>query len=143
MKGAARSRWGLFMALILAGSVAAAAEPAAPALQPKTWSQQSVIDARNAGKTVFVAFRADWCITCRLNEIMVFRSAKVRVALASPDVVYMVADYTGKNDPEIKGELEYYRAGALPLYLVYRPNQRRPEVLPQNLAKKDVLESLR
>jgi thiol:disulfide interchange protein len=138
MKSAALSRWFFFIALLLAGPVAA--KPASP--RPIAWSQQEVIAARNAGKTVFVAFRADWCITCRVNEVTVFRARKVRAALAAPNVVYMVADYTGKNDPAMKQALEYYQAGVLPLYLVFHPDRRRPQVLPQNLGPKDLLQSL-
>ena len=102
-----------------------------------------MIEARNGGKTILVAFRADWCVVCRLNEVTVFRSDKVRTALAAPDVVYMVADYTDKKDPAIESELDYYQAGALPLYLVFQPDQRRPAVLPQMLGKKVVAEALR
>lgn len=143
MMSSARTRWGLFIALVLAASAGVAAESAAPAAQPQSWSPQKVIEARNAGKKVFVAFRADWCVTCRVNEITVFRGRGVHAALAAPDVVYLVADYTGKSDPAIKNELEYYQAGILPMYLVYRPDLRRPQVLPKMLGKKEIVAALR
>jgi thiol:disulfide interchange protein len=141
MKLARRSALGLWVALFLAYSGVCAAEPPSPQSAP--WSAQKVIDARNAGKIVFVAFRADWCVVCRLNELTVFRTAEVRAALAQANVEYLVADYTNKNNPAIKHQLEYYQAGALPMYLVFRPDQRRPAVLQQMPGKKDVIEALR
>ncbi len=141
MKPVRRTALGLLTAFFLTSGVVCAAEPPRPQSAP--WSAQKVIDARNAGKIVFVAFRADWCVVCRLNELTVFRSADVRAALARPDVVYLVADYTDKNDPAIKHELDYYQAGVLPMYLVFRPDQRRPAVLPQMPGKKELSEALR
>lgn len=128
---------------LLAASLASASAAGGAAPQPERWSAQAVADARNAGKTVFVAFRADWCVICRLNEMTVFRAEDVRAALAGPDVAYLVADYTDKADPEIKKALDYYQGGALPMYLVFKTDQRRPLILQQMPGKSELIAALR
>ena len=88
-------------------AAAKAAAETAPPFQP--WSAQGVIDARNEGKRVFVAFRADWCVICKINEMTVLKTQKVRETLSQSDVAYFIADYTAKDDPAIRKQLDQDR----------------------------------
>jgi thiol:disulfide interchange protein len=111
-----------------------------PPFQP--WSAESVTAARNAGKTVFIAFRADWCVICKINEMTVLKTQAVRDALSDPDVAYFIADYTSKDDPAIRKQLDHYQAGAFPMYLAFTPDARKPKLLPQVLGVKDIISAL-
>ncbi len=136
-----RTRWtGVLISAALV--LAPALGNAAPPLKGEAWSRQKVAQARNEGKTVFVNFHADWCVTCKLNDVLVFSSPRVQAALSAPGVKYLVADWTSKKDPAIKNELAYYGQDGLPMYLVFSPIERRPKKLPQVLSKKDVLRAL-
>ena len=108
-----------------------------------SWSNAKVETALSEGKTVFVDFTAAWCVTCKVNERLVLSLPKVQSRLADDDVVFMIADWTNKND-EIAQELARHGRSGVPLYLVYRPddNSVTPEILPQVLTKNMVLSAL-
>jgi suppressor for copper-sensitivity B len=48
----------------------------------------------DAGQSVFVDFTADWCLTCKTNEKLVYESDEIVALLGTKDVVAMRADET-------------------------------------------------
>jgi len=46
------------------------------------------------GRSVFLDFTADWCLTCKMNEKLVFETADVVARLKAKNVVAMRADET-------------------------------------------------
>ncbi|MCC2655404.1 MAG: hypothetical protein K0Q76_512 [Panacagrimonas sp.] len=132
---------GLAMAvLILAGLLALhpalRARPASamPVRAAEGWEPYS--DARFAalraeGRSVFVDFTADWCLTCKLNERGALRADSVRETFHKRNVVLMVGDWT-RADPAITAVLDRYGRSGVPLYLASRAGAE-PQVLPQVL----------
>lgn len=104
------------------------------------WSPERVAQLRAEGKTVFVNFTADWCITCLANERTTLSSQAVQQALARDDVRYLRADWT-RSDPRITRALAEFGRNGVPLYVVYRDGEA-PEVLPQLLTTDRVLGAL-
>jgi len=96
------------------------------------WSQDAVAAARTEGKVVFVNFTADWCVTCKVNERAALANEGTRALFAGNEAVYMVADWTLRDDL-IARELERFGRSGVPLYLVYSPGKAEPEILPQLL----------
>ncbi|MDB5986124.1 MAG: hypothetical protein JWR16_1177 [Nevskia sp.] len=115
-----------------AASAAAAHEP---------WSEQKVADLRAQGKTVFVNFTADWCITCKVNERVALASSAVTQAFAADDVTWLEGDWT-RNDPAITQLLTQFGRSGVPLYLVYVKGGE-PKVLPQLLTPGIVIDALK
>jgi len=109
----------------------AGAPVASTAGAPTAWSQEQFDTLRAQGRTVFVDFTADWCLTCKVNEKLALRSDKVQKAFAAHDVAYMVGDWT-RTDPEITKVLQRYGRSGVPLYLI-SVNGGEPQVLPQLL----------
>lgn len=81
---------------------------------------------------MFVNFTADWCVTCKVNERAALANAGTQALFAGPDAVYMVADWTRRDDL-IARELDSFGRSGVPLYLVYAPGEAEPEILPQLL----------
>lgn len=84
-----------------------------------------------AGKTVFVDFTADWCLTCKVNESTVLNTKPVIAKLREVHAVTLRADWT-RQDPQIAGLLHKFGRSGVPLYVVFpgsRPTQ--PIVLPE------------
>jgi DsbC/DsbD-like thiol-disulfide interchange protein/cytochrome c biogenesis protein CcdA len=98
----------------------------------RTYSPDALAKARAAGKTVFVNFTADWCITCKVNEASTIARSDVQVALDRAGVVQLTGDWTN-GDPVITRALAQQGRNSLPLYLWYTPGAVQPEVLPQIL----------
>ena len=105
------------------------------------WSPERVAQLRAEGRTIFVDFTADWCITCKVNERGALAGDRVREAFAADDVAVLVADWTNADPVITQGLAEFGRNG-VPLYLVY-PKGGEPRVLPQVLTPQIVLDALK
>jgi len=137
----------LVLAVALAGvaaSQARAPEAAADSgpLASRPWSEAAVREAQGAGRPVLVNFTADWCVTCKINERAALSSPRVAQALEQANAVYLVGDWTRRDDA-ITRELERRGRSGVPLYLVYPAGGGEPRILPQLLTEGVVIESLR
>ena len=137
----------LFSALSLSG--VAAMEPASAVsaasttiLPSRPWSSAAVAAAQNEGRPILVNFTADWCVTCKINERTSLSSARVAEAMTASNALYLVGDWTSRDDA-ITRELERHGRSGVPLYLVFRPGQPEPEILPQLLTEGVVIDALK
>ncbi len=117
----------------------AARSDAASAWMP--WSAERVDAALAEGRPVFVDFTAAWCVTCQANKKLVLHRDPVVTEFARRRVATLQADWT-RRDPSITAELARFGRNGVPLYLVYLPGRERPEVLPELLSSRVVLEAL-
>ena len=152
--GGGRGLWsGLFAVLALIGAAAALTlamrmPPEAPgeasegaALPSQPWTPQAVSTALAEGRPVLVNFTADWCVTCKINERTALSSPRLAEAMRKANAVYLVGDWTRRDDA-ITRELERHGRSGVPLYLLYRPGKAEPQVLPQLLTGGVVMEAL-
>ncbi|MEL6280990.1 MAG: thioredoxin family protein, partial [Pseudomonadota bacterium] len=93
------------------------------------------------GRAVFVNMTADWCISCKVNERLVFDAQSFDDGLASMNAVYMVGDWTVR-DPAITAVLERFGRAGVPLYVAYPAGGGDPVVLPQILTEQIVFDAL-
>ncbi len=113
----------------------------ASALAPQPWQPGLAQALRDQGHVVFVDFTADWCLTCQVNERVALSSKKVQRAFKTANAVYLVADWTNRNDDIARALARHGRAG-VPLYLVYRPGEAKPIILPQLLTEGLVIKAV-
>lgn len=121
--------------------VASGAEAPASALPSAPWSQAAVAAAQAEGRPVLVNFTADWCVTCKINERAALSSSRVAEAMAAANAVYLVGDWTRRDDA-ITAELERHQRSGVPLYLMYGPGDQTPRILPQLLTEGVVIDAL-
>ena len=117
----------------------ASAPGSGPASAP--WSPAAVEAALAEGRPVLVNFTADWCVTCKINERTALGTARVREAMEAADAVYLVGDWTRRDDA-ITAELARHGRSGVPLYLLYSPGAAEPRILPQLLTEGVVVEAL-
>ncbi len=95
-----------------------------------------------SGKTVFLDFTADWCLTCKANEMAVIDTPAVRRRLQELDVVTMKADWTRQN-PEVTALLERFGRSGVPLYVIFPGDSpQEPIVLPEVITQPLLLDRL-
>lgn len=109
-------------------------------LEWRPYSEESVRALVSQGKTVFVDFTADWCVTCQVNERTTLRSRAVIDAFEKLSVVPLKADWT-RRDPEITAALERFGRSGVPVYVVHAPN-KAPRVLPAVITPQIVVDAL-
>jgi thiol:disulfide interchange protein DsbD len=95
---------------------------------------------RGQGRAVFVNATASWCITCQINERTTLGKDAIKKAFEEKDVVYLVADWTNRNE-EITAFLDSFGRKGVPLY-VYYPAKGDGVVLPQLLTESIVTEAI-
>lgn len=115
-------------ALRLAGPVASTATIRSGAQSETTpdeiswepFSQQRLEQHISAGRTVFVDFTADWCLTCKSNEAVAIETPEVRNLLHARGIVAMKADKT-EPAPEVDATLRLLgnQAASIPFYAVF------------------------
>ena len=99
------------------------------------FSKQGLKSEIAAGRTVFVDFTADWCITCKFNERTAIDTPLVRGLLEEKKVVPMKADWTNAN-PEITATLKSFGRVGVPFYVIYPAGDaEHPIVLPELLTE--------
>ena len=119
--------------MVLAAESQKSAVPAATSGLPdgaEAWSPQREAELRAQGKTVFVNFTADWCVSCKVNEAGVFTDPAVVEALTADGAAWLVAHWTRRDDAIAQALSSHGRSG-VPLYLVWQPGRADPVVLPQ------------
>jgi thiol:disulfide interchange protein len=115
-------------------------KPDTLAWQPYT--EASFTAARATGKPVFIDFTAAWCLSCKVNEAAVLRSADVESALTKNHVQVLKADWT-QYDAVITRQLASLGRSGVPTYVIYPPGAvSNPDVLPELLTKDLVLKQI-
>lgn len=144
--------WTVTALAVLAAAVALTWDGASPVasaqIQTETdshgwqsWSRGAVEAARASNQLVFVDFTAAWCISCQVNKKVALETAAVKVAFKQYGVVQFRADWT-RQDKKIADELARHGRNGVPLYLLYRPGDSQPEILPAVLTPGIVIDAI-
>jgi len=131
----------IFAILSLAGALAYLAREAATAAtseQVQTndlWQPYTEKRLRELkGQRVFINATADWCLTCKVNERLIFSQADVQELLRERNVHLLKADWTQRNE-EISKLLDQYNRVGVPFYVFYSSQHPGGLVLPEVLTK--------
>ena len=136
---AGRAVAGLLAVLLVAGAVAFVVARTGPPPQAvsvaahgwEEWSPKRVADMRAAGRPVLIDFTARWCLSCTVNETVLY-SPSVSDVLRDKNVATFKADWT-RPDARIAAALASYGRAGVPLYVLYLPGRDEPVILPEIL----------
>jgi thiol:disulfide interchange protein DsbD len=83
-----------------------------------------------------VDFTAAWCVTCQVNKKTVLNDEKLLADMEAKGVVFMVADWTRK-DERITAALKQLGRSGVPVYLLLAPG-KPPVVMSELLSESEV-----
>jgi suppressor for copper-sensitivity B len=84
------------------------------------------------GQIVLVDVTADWCLTCKANQLFVLETETVQQLLTQEKVVLLQADWT-RPDDQILNYLKSFGRYGIPFNAIYGPGLESPLVLPELL----------
>lgn len=121
-----------------------APQPQGEADSPLNWqplSEAALSEALNERKRVLVDITADWCLNCRVNEVLVLHRPEVIAALNRDDVVLLQGNWS-QPSAEIEQFLRRYGASGIPFNAIFSPSLPQGHVLPSLLSKDALLTTL-
>ena len=98
------------------------------------FSKHRLEELVNGGKTVFVDFTADWCLTCKVNEAAAIERPEVARLIRENGVVALRADKT-KPAPEVDETLRRLgnKVASIPFYAIFPSNSSSKPILLDGL----------
>jgi suppressor for copper-sensitivity B len=98
------------------------------------FSRRRLEELVNGGKTVFVDFTADWCLTCKANEAAAIERPEVARLIRENGVVALRADKTSPA-PEVDETLRRLgnKAASIPFYAIFPGNSSIKPILLDGL----------
>lgn len=94
------------------------------------------------GQNVFVNMTADWCLTCKVNEKLIFKDEEVLAELKKHNVTLVMGDWTKRN-PEITQFLARFKRVGVPFYVLFSPRNPEGRVLNEVMTKSSFIEEIK
>lgn len=105
------------------------------------FNESLIDDYVSNGKTVVIEIGADWCLSCKVNRVLVFRNKEVLKVLKQPNIVAMRGDIT-KPNPELMEFMKGMGRHAIPFVAVFGPNVPYGKTCPELIKKKKLLNTI-
>ena len=84
----------------------------------RAFDKNKILSDRQAGKNIFVAVGAEWCLTCKLNERL-FKKQDFKDLIRKNQIQIYYGDWTSKTS-EITEFLESYDQQGVPFYIFFK-----------------------
>lgn len=109
------------------------------------WQQYhkgALTNALDNNKTVLLNITAEWCLTCKFNEIRVLNNHNMISYFEDHDVVLFEADVTFDKVQEIQDILDKHNRPGIPLTIVYSNSHPDGIALSEILSVQDVVSAI-
>ncbi|YCI27617.1 thioredoxin family protein [Erwinia sp. PK3-005] len=132
----------LFAAVVYAFLAPAPAGKTASPIHWQPLSEAALQQALDDGKSVFIDITADWCLNCKVNEVMVLHRPEVVSALNQQDVVALQGNWS-RPSPEIEQFLYRHGGSGIPFNAIFSAAEPQGEKLSPLLNKQTLLDALK
>ncbi|MBI5131585.1 MAG: thioredoxin family protein [Rhodopseudomonas palustris] len=114
------------------GPLALSSQTGGHAIAWQEFSKLNVDELVRSGRTVFVDITADWCVTCKVNKLLVIDTAEIAQRLGS-DVTPVQGNWT-RPDEGIARFMRTHGRFGIPFNIVFGPNAPDGIALPELLS---------
>lgn len=90
------------------------------------------------GQNILVSVSADWCLTCRINQLTAFNQTELKRLNNAYPLTYIRIDAT-KPTPEITAFLKKYKTNSVPLTVFYNPILDQGLVFPSLIKDRELI----
>lgn len=113
----------------------------ASSIKPSANVLQEVRTLVNKNKTVVFTISADWCLTCKYNDLKIFSNEDVSKTVKQFDVQIVHGDLTEKSEELMKFIHSFGRVG-IPFMIIYGPNAKSGILLDEMPSVADVIKAI-
>lgn len=107
----------------------------------RNFSLREIEKLRKQNKNIFVYLGAEWCLTCKWNEVFL-KNKKTLKLFKDNNVILFYGDWTYRSSG-ITNFLETYKKRGVPFYVVYKGNQKATVLSSAFLSEKAFLNELK
>mgnify|MGYP001132863005 FL=1 len=106
------------------------------------YNSDSLLNYINGGSTVFIDITADWCVTCKVNKLLILNSKEFKNIAKNNNLILMRGDWT-KPDNKITQFLQKSNRYGIPFNALY--NIKYPEgiIFSELLTLKEIKDSIK
>jgi suppressor for copper-sensitivity B len=142
-------KWSLVVGIILASlilPIRASKEDLTTQIEiDNTWhkfEREKIKTYVDQGKIVFINITADWCVSCKYNNLMVLNRDKTMKLFQAYDVHAMKGDFSSHNK-EINDYIVANGSYGIPFYKLYGPKKPEGVALPIIISYSDIKRAIR
>jgi suppressor for copper-sensitivity B len=105
------------------------------------FSNEQLLNLINQGNTVFIDITAEWCITCKVNKILVLNSKEFKNLIKDNNIILMRGDWT-KPNKKINNFLHNTGRYGIPFNAIYNPDYPDGLLFSEILSIKEIEDNL-
>jgi len=94
----------------------------------------------NSGKTIFIDITADWCVTCKVNKLLVLNNKEFKKFIKKNNIILMRGNWT-KPSSEITQFLQKSNRYGIPFNALYGINYPRGIIFSEILTLNEIINS--
>ena len=121
----------LFLSGIVLASPGQEEESKAVTIEWQKWTKKKEQEALAEGRPVYIDFTAKWCLTCQVNKGNAYTEEVINL-MDRHNILFLKADKTTTNE-EIDNELTKLGRSAIPVNVLYSPEDKVPHITPEVL----------
>ncbi|MBU1261245.1 MAG: DUF255 domain-containing protein [Planctomycetes bacterium] len=106
------------------------------------YDAEIIASAQQGNRPILMDFTADWCLSCKILEKIVYSNKQVADLIKQKGVLAIKADTTGYDYPAAKALKEIYNEPAVPVTVLLLPGKEAPIKLRGNLIKNELIKNL-
>ena len=106
------------------------------------YNSDSLINYINGGSTVFIDITADWCVTCKVNKLLILNSKEFKNIVKDNNLILMRGDWT-KPDTNITQFLQESNRYGIPFNALYNIKYPKGIIFSELLTFKEIKDSIR